>query len=128
MLSLRENREVDRTESELIEVDDVVLLKDDNTPSIFCKLAVVQELIMGKDGHVKNAKVKVLNNSGKLVILTRSVSHLVPLEVHSTLNNTSCKKKQSDVSDVEKRETDNSGGRPRRTAAIIGELLRRERR
>ena len=91
-------------------------------------MAVVQELIMGKDGHAKNAKVKVLNNSGKPVILTRSVSHLVPLEVHSTLNNTSCKNKQSDVSDVEKREADNSGGRPRRTAAIIGELLRRERR
>ena len=83
---------------------------------------------MGKEGHLRNVKVKVLNNSGKPVILTRSISHLVPLEIHSTLNNTSCKQKQSDVSGVEKREKDNSGGRPRRTAAIIGELRRRERR
>ena len=87
----------------------------------------MQELIKGKDGHVRNAKVKILNNSGKPVLLTRSISHLIPLEVHSMLNSTSSKKKQSVVSDVEKRETDNSGGRPRRTAAAIGELLRRER-
>ena len=36
------NRTVDHTESELIEVDNVVLLKDDNTPHIFWKLTVVQ--------------------------------------------------------------------------------------
>ena len=126
LLSLQENRAVDCTESEPIKVDDVVLLKDDNTPRIFWKLAVVQELIKGKDGHVRNAKVRILNNSGKPVLLTRSISHLIPLEVHSTLNSTSCKKKQSVVSDVEKKETDKSGGRPRRTAATIGELLRRE--
>ena len=59
LLSSRENRAVNRTESEPIKVDDVVLLKDDNTPRIFWKLAVVQELIKGKDGHVRNAKVKV---------------------------------------------------------------------
>ena len=88
----------------------------------------MQELIKGKDGYVRNTKVKVLNNSGKPVLFTRSISHLMPLEVHSTLNSTSCKKKQSDVSDVEKREVDNSGGRPRRTAATIGELLKRERK
>ena len=88
----------------------------------------LKSLIKGKDGHVRNAKVKVLNNSGKPVLLTRSISHLIPLEVHSTLNSTSCKKKQSVVSDVEKRETDNFGDRPRRTAPTIGELLRRERR
>ena len=127
-LSLRENRAVDRTESKPIKVDDVVLLKDDNTPRIFWKLAVVQELIKGKDEHVKNARVKILNNSGKPFLLMRSISHLIPLQVHSTLNSTSCNKKQSDVSDVEKRATDNSGGRPRRTAATIGELLRRKRR
>ena len=122
-----ENRAVDHTDSEPIKVDDVVLLKDDNTPRIFWKLAVVQELIKGKDGHVRNAKVKVLNNSGKPVLLTRSISHLISMEVRSTLNSTSCKKK-SVFSDVEKRETNNSGGRSRRTATTIGELLRRERR
>ena len=127
-MSLRENSTVDRTDSEPIKVDDVVLLKEDSTPRIFWKLAVVQELITGKDGHVRNAKVKVLNNSGKPVLLKRSISHLIPLEVHSALNSTSCKKKRSDVSDVEKGETDKSGGRPRCTAATIGELLRRERR
>ena len=128
LLSLRKNRAVDHTESEPIKIDDIVLLKDDNTPRIFWKFTVVQELIKGKDGHVRNTKVKVLNNSGKPVLLTRSISHLIPLEVHSTLNSTSCKKKQSVISDVEKRETDNFGDRPRRTAATIGELLRRERR
>ena len=69
-------------------------------------MAVVQKLIMGKDGQVRNATVKALNNSGKPVLLTRSISHLLPLELHSTLNSTSCKKKQSDVPDVEKREAD----------------------
>ena len=93
LLSLRENRAVDRIENEPIKVDDVVLLKDDNAPRIFWKSAVVHELIKGKDGHVRNAKVKILNNSGKPVLLTRSISHLIPLEVHSTLNSTSCKKK-----------------------------------
>ena len=39
---------------------------------------------------MRNAKVKVLNDSGKPVILTRSIGHLVPLEVHSTLKDTPC--------------------------------------
>ena len=69
LLSLRENRAVNRTESEPIKIDDVVLLKDDNTPRIFWKFAVVQELIKGKDGHVRSAKVKVLNNSENLFYL-----------------------------------------------------------
>ena len=84
MLSLREKRAVDRTESEPTKVDDVVLLKDNNTPGIFWKLAVVQELIKGKDGHVRNAKVKILNNSRKPVLLTRSISHLIPFGTGSS--------------------------------------------
>ena len=62
LLSLRKNRAVDHTESELIKVDDIVLLKDDNTPHIFWKLAVVQELIMGKDGHVRNQSSDILQH------------------------------------------------------------------
>ena len=58
LMSLLENRAVDRTESEPIKVDDVVLLKDDNTSPIFWKLAVVQRVNQGKGRTCEKCKGK----------------------------------------------------------------------
>ena len=66
-----------------IAVRDVVIVKDDNVKRCFWKLAVVEQLIEGKDGHVRAAVIKVgeSNSSRKGVTLKRSIKHLYPIEV-----------------------------------------------
>ena len=50
---------------------------------MFWKLAIVEQLIEGKDGHVQAAVIKVgeSNSSRKGVTLKRSIKHLYPIEV-----------------------------------------------
>ena len=65
-----------------IAVGDVVIVKDKVKRS-FWKLAVVEQLIEGKDGHVQAAVIKVGESasSKRGVTLKRSTKHLYPIEV-----------------------------------------------
>ena len=67
-------------------VGDVVILKDDTTKRVFWKLAVIEELMTGKDGQVRAAIVKVVNSEGRQARLRRSLKHLIPLEVQYDSN------------------------------------------
>jgi len=66
-------------------VGDVVILKDDTTKRMFWKLAIIEELLTGKDGQVRVAIVKVVNHEGKQSRLRRSLKHLIPLEVRNEM-------------------------------------------
>ena len=103
-----------------IEVGDVVL-KDDQIKRQFWKLARIEELIIGRDGNICAAKVRVPNVKGTS-LLTRHLKHLVPLEVQN-------RNRVVNPSEV-KQETvvDNSisNCRPRRKAAVIGEIRRKD--
>ena len=73
-----------------IEVGQMVILKDDTTKRLFWKLAIVEELLPGRDGKIRSVKVKVSNPSGTSTMLCRSIQHLLPLEInrrnHSSSN------------------------------------------
>ena len=101
-----------------ISVGDIVLLKNDSTNRIHWKIARVEELIPGADGKVRAAIVKVGTSDKRSTYLRRVIQHLIPIEVKSSSNNEDTRP-IVDVSD--------QAGRPRRTAAVIGEISRREK-
>ena len=102
-----------------ISVGDIVLLKNDSTNRIHWKIARVEELIPGADGKVRAAIVKVGNSDKRPTYLRRVIQHLIPIEVKSTsTNNEDTLQMATDVS--------NQAMRPRRTAAVIGEISRRQ--
>ena len=100
-----------------ISVGDIVLLKDDSTNRIHWKIARVEEIIPGADGKVRAAIVKVGTSDKRSTYLRRVIQHLIPIEVKSSSNNDDTRP-IVDVSD--------QAGRPRSTAAVIGEIRRRE--
>ena len=59
---------------------DVVLIKDDSLKQNFWSKGKVEKLIVGKDGEVRGALLKVINND-KVSYINRPVQKIVPLEV-----------------------------------------------
>jgi len=117
-----------------INVGDVVILKNDSSKRLFWKLAIVKELLTGNDGRVRAAVIKVTDDQNKTRLLRRSTQHLIPIEVKETESLRS----SQPVEEVEETPpptlTDNDAastdevvttGRPRRHAAVVGELNRR---
>jgi hypothetical protein len=106
-----------------ISVGDIVILKNDQTCRNFRKLAKIEELLPGADGVVRAVIVKVLGgkNNEKVQLLRRSIQHLVPLEVkretteERVLSKSEEKEPSTPVAVTE---------RPRRNAAVVGELRR----
>lgn len=88
-----QNRTKWRVPCKNLQVGDVVLVKEDNTPPGKWALGRIQELYPGQDGHVRVVTLKVQNNNIK-----RPVNKLVLLPVNEqTDTNTCCKtKKQED--------------------------------
>ena len=62
-------------------VGDVVLVHEKDHPRGFWKLAKVQKLIVGVDGHTRGALLKVADKSGKPTTLRRPVQLLYPIGV-----------------------------------------------
>ena len=95
------------------------MLKNDST-RIYWKLAKVKELIYNADGKARAAIVKVENNTSRPVYLPRVIQHLIPTEVQA------CSRQftEREQSRAEARVNDNQ--RPRRIAAVVGEINRRD--
>ena len=94
------------------EENDVVIVKEEKMPRQRWRLARITELIKGRDGQVRGAKVKIGKSRH---IIERPVNKLYPIELAN-------KKKEpvdalNDAHTLEKR--------PRRRAAIIGEIKRK---
>ena len=146
LLNLRENHSLKAKSGgrDLIQVGDVVVLKDDSSKRIFWRLAIVNELLKGNDNLVRAAIVKLVDSRGSHKLLRRSIRHLYPIEVNnnqvSTLPNqddilpSSPTQGQDSVAEassdsppeIDSRETATATGRPRRQAAIVGEQIRRD--
>jgi len=80
------NHKTSGQNTQTIKVGDVVLIHDD-TPRIIWKLAVIEELLKGKDGLVRAANIRTA-----LGRTNRPIARLIPLEVSSEtteLNTTS---------------------------------------
>ena len=70
-----------------IQKGDVVIVYGEGEKRCNWKLAVVEELIKGRDGVIRGAKVKVARkmNIGKPIYLNRPLQKLYPLEVQARL-------------------------------------------
>ena len=128
LLSLRESsRASNGSDKRVIEIGDIVILKNDKSARAFWKLAKVEELIPSRDNVVRAARIRVVNNeNGRSTYLRRPVQHLIPLELHST----PAEEAQVPQVPVENSQfmvqSSRKDSRPRRNAAIIGELLRKD--
>ena len=69
----------------IIKPGDIVVMKDDLTHRSWWKLARIVELIKGRDGQARAAKILVLSQDKKTSYLRRPVQHLIPLEVSMEL-------------------------------------------
>ena len=108
-----------------ISTGDVVFVKNDKTKRSFWKIGIIQELITGQDGYTRAAVVKVPSGGRTPKLLRRTLQHLVPIEVkveHQTNN-----KLRQHHEEPERDIVVSTRERPRRDAAIIGELVRRDR-
>ncbi len=123
MVNLREAHATNsrrKGENPGIAVGDVVLLQNDSTKRALWKLAIVTELLVGSDGQVRAAVVRVADTGN---LLKRSVKHLIPIEVKANVDPLP----QPEGSVRSKQGTVTVDSRPRRKAAIDGEILRRLR-
>ena len=142
LLNLRENHQlkVRKGGQSVIKRGDVVVLKSDNSKRLFWRLAVVDELLKGADGHVRAAIVRVSVPQGGTKLLRRSIKHLFPIEVRpddacSKLSTEPTQDQQSNFAvgpQPEECPTPLTGldvtaphRRPRRQAAIAGEQRRK---
>ena len=136
LLNLREHHQnKTRVKGPTIAVGDMIIVKDDKVKWSFWKLAVVKQLIESKDGHVQAAVIKVGESasSKRGVTLKRSTKHLYPIEVKADtelesdemLENPARSKEVTSRSDNPEPIGPREDRRPRRQAAIQGELIRR---
>ena len=78
-------------------VGDIVLVHDQDRPQGQWKIAIVEEILSGLDGHVRGAVVRTSSKSDRLNLLRRSVHHLYPLEISLE------PRKDDDVSEITER-------------------------
>ena len=79
LINLRETHKMNSHKSVNINPGDVVLVHEDSAKRAQWKIAVVEELIRGKDNEVRGARVR-RSGKGKIELLNRPVQKLVPLE------------------------------------------------
>ena len=122
LLNLRETANQGNNKKPNIEPGDIVLLKNDQTKGCFWKLGKVVELLLGRDGNIRAAKVKVPSARGTTV-LSRPLQLLIPLEIRSQVEIDPPGMPQA----VMNQEPADTRTRPRSNAAVIGEILRKDR-
>ena len=82
LTNLREFHRAKRTRqnNEVIQIGDVVTVFEEGKRRNKWKLAVVEELVKGRDNVVRGAKVRAIVK-GKIVRLSRPIQKLFPIEV-----------------------------------------------
>ena len=82
LLSLRKRRGLIQPTSNTrpIKEGEVVILREEGTAKCLWPLARVTEVINGRDGAIRSAKIQLLRGDRK-VSLRRPIQHLIPLEV-----------------------------------------------
>ena len=125
LLSIREGSNVAHGRgSQPISVGDIVILKEQGTPRLFWKLAKIQNLIQSDDGRIRAAKIRLVHgDKGKITELRRPIQHLIPLELH--MEPKSDRPQIEEISTAQQKDIQTNTRRPRRTAAVIGELVRK---
>ena len=68
----------------IIQEGDIVTVHEENLPRSLWRIARVESLIKGKDGHARGAVVRLGERGKKSTTLQRPIQRLFPLEVQST--------------------------------------------
>jgi len=118
----------------VINIGDIFILRNDHEKRVFWKMCRVLELLQGKDGIVRAAKVQVVSTDGKKKVLNRSLKHLIPLEIPMVEQTfTDCCGDTQNANPDTTRARDAllqapaSGlQRPKRNAAIIANMKRKD--
>lgn len=113
-----------------VSVGDVVIVHDVSMPRGLWKLGRVQQLIVGQDGHVRGATVRVVSRDRQHVLLRRPLRLLYLLEVGDDVAPSNDQDESTQVStsaedEVNPQESLSPPGRPQRTAAKRAEECRR---
>ena len=116
-----------------ISVGDLVILGNENTKRSFWKVCRVEELLKDRDGNIRTAKIIVPTDKGNVQFI-RPLKYLVPIEVSSkqSINSEAFAKRFAAPARTAKSQTSASEAqktplnRPRRNAAVVGELVRRD--
>ena len=118
-MSLRESSKVSSgLDQSVVKVGDIIL-KTNKLARSFWKLAKVEELIPSRDNVFRAARIRVINSEkAKATYLRQPIQHLIPLELSSMPDEPEAMEKPMG-------QTANNDARSRRTAAVIGELLRK---
>ena len=124
---LREAHKLKQAKSNAICKGDIVIVQDEsNVKRNTWKIAIVEELVKGKDGETRGAKVRKASRKGKPEILNRPLQKLYPLEIHCS---NVCKEgkdggksreemlKENDMDEVKNANENTAKVRPRRAAA-----------
>ena len=102
-----------------LEIGDIVLIKEDfKVPRNMWKLGKAVELVKGRDGNTRAAKLLTASNSGLQQNCYRPVQKLIPFEI--VKNNKVNSNENHD-------EVHCNNERPARRAAVEGEQLRKIR-
>ena len=129
-------RKVKGNDTNSIRKDAVVLIKDDEpAPRTQWRMGRVLQLVKGRDGKVRGAKLKVLSKAWKPSSVHRPVQRLIPFEIQekSVVNDENEVNTEEDsvneeeiLPEIEVQDAVSSA-RPRRKAAVEGQAMRRVR-
>eukprot|EP00731_Ephydatia_muelleri_P021173 Em0013g900a len=106
-----------------IKVGDVVVVHSDKHPRTFWKTGVIEEVLSGRDGLVRGARVRVRSGNGS-ILLNWPLQLLYPLEVSLAELHCDTRTTESDGNE-EQQEPDKIGeehvqeGRPKRMASAL---------
>ena len=122
-----------------INVNDIVVVRNEQVKRAFWSIGKVIGLLNGSDGSIRAARVEVSSDKGKKV-LQRSLKHLVPLELCSQRSQVATPEHSRGQPVMQAQSAqpapplatqqppigNTARLRPRRNAAAIGEIARRE--
>ena len=83
LTQLREHRKPSQKHGPVVNVGDVVSVQEDNIKRLNWQMALVDELIRGKDGKTRTAVVRIMDKAGKITRLRRPLQKLYPIELQS---------------------------------------------
>ena len=84
LLELREGHRHNKGDTQAIpaSIGDIVVVHGEKQPRGFWRLGKVEDLVTGRDGHVRGAKIRVASKGRGPTVLYRPIQRLFPLEVN----------------------------------------------
>ena len=102
LADLREMHRLRKRETVEIKSGDIVLISDESRKRGFWKMGIVEEEIIGRDGIIRGAKVRV-TGTGKPEHLNRPLQKLYPLEL-SVRNESDKREELTDINEGTKKK------------------------